>query len=237
MRNPARRSRNIGTAKQGHGRDNEMRVPFPMPRHAPALFFPERLGEITRRTLEFGNHEITFITEKPRPSNAHACSIEEIARVLNRVRVADLAGIEFVVLRQPKRKEELLHSVWGRYLRDYEFEGRFGHAIILEAMDLSRVLRWRKPLSAFWQEELELLRNEGHIVKETAKLYEIRSTLEAVRQTQLFRTLPHEIGHHVHASRVPNFNCLPAREKETFAEKYAREFSNETDEIGSARTP
>lgn len=222
MRNPTRRSRNLGKAKQGHGRDNEMAIPFPF---APKmLLFYERLGTCTRQTRIFDGNEITFIFEKTRKPNVHACSVEDIARVLSCIPAADLKGIDFVVLRQPKRKEEILSSVWGRYHPYGEFDNRFGGVIILEAMDLSRVLRWRKPQDAIWLEELEKLRGEGHEITETPKRFEIRSTLAAVRQTQLFGTVPHEIGHHVHASSHADYERLPTSEKERFAEDYARDF-------------
>lgn len=222
MRNPTRRSRNIGTAKQGHGRDNRLCVPLMVNRKAD--IFVERLSDSRRETRTIGSEEITFAIEKPRSDNAHACCVDDIARVLTFVPAADLRGIAFVVLRQPKRKEEILDGAWGRYFPEYALNGRWGSAIILEACDLSRVLRWRKPLHPSALQELNVLRAEGHEITETRKHFEIRSTLEAVRQTQLFGTLPHEIGHHVHASRDPNFDRLPAREKEAFAEKYAREF-------------
>lgn len=222
MRNPTRRSRNIGTAKQGHGRDNGMAIPFPT--EPEMLLFYERLGDCTRQTCEIAGHSITFLVEKTRKPNVHACSVEEIARVLDCIPTDDLKGIEFVVLRQPKRKEEILSPVWGRYHPYSEFDGRFGGVIILEAMDLGRVLRWRKPQDAFWLEELEQLRNEGHEITETRKHFEIRSTLAAVRQTQLFGTVPHEVGHHVHTLRGADFSRLPTSEKERFAKDYARDF-------------
>ncbi len=222
MRNPTRRNRNIGTAKQGYGRNNEMAIPFPF---APKmLLFYERLGTCTRQTRALNGNEITFIVEHPRKPNVHACSVEEIARVLSCIPAADMKGLDFVVLRQPKRKEELLRSVWGRYHPYGEFDNRFGGVIILEAMDLSRTLRWRKPQNAVWMEELEKLRREGHEVIETPKRYEIRSTLAAVRQTQLFGTIPHEVGHHVQAMNDSECYKLPTIEKERFAEDYARDF-------------
>lgn len=132
--------------------------------------------------------------------------------------------MDFVVLRQPKRKEEILSPVWGRYYPYSGFDTRYGGAIILETMDLSRVLHWRKPLNAMGMKELEKLRGEGHEITETPKRFEIRATVAAVRQTQLFRTLPHEIGHHVHASSHADYDRLPISEQERFAEDYARDF-------------
>ncbi len=229
MRNSTRRSRNIGTAKQGHGRDNAMAIPFPF--EPKALLFYERLGDCTRQTRTLNGQEITFIVEKTRKPNVHACSVDDIARVLSCIPAADLKGLEFVVLRQPKRKEEILSSVWGRYHPYGEFDNRFGGVIILEAMDLSRALRWRKPQDAIWLEELEKLRDEGHEITETPKRFEIRSTLAAVRQTQLFGTVPHEVGHHVQAMRNRDVDRLPTSEKERFAETYARDFMRKWGEL------
>lgn len=222
MRNPTRRSRNIGTARQGHGQNN--RLVLPSRTHPNWLRFFENLSDFTTQTRVFGENTLTFLIEKPRRPCVHACSIDDITRVLSFVPAQDLDGLKFIVLRQPKRKEEILSLVWGRYTCCFEFKNEFESAIILETMDLTRVLRWKKPLCACDVKELNLLRAENHLISETAKHFEIRSTLESVRQTQLLRTLPHEIGHHVHWKRDESFNQLPKREKEKFAEKYAREW-------------
>lgn len=229
MRNPTRRSRNIGTEKQGHGQNNRLTLPFttrPMPR----CFF-ENLHDVRTERCTVGEHLLLFLIEKPRSGVTHACSVDEVVRVLSCVPTADLEGLDFVVMRQPKRKEEILSPVWGRYLSLFEFNENSGSAIILESLDLRKPIRWQKPLSARWLEQLEKLRLQGHIITESKRFFDISSTLSAVRETQLFETLPHEAGHHVHSSTDERFGERTKREKEDFAEHYARRFMEKFGQI------
>jgi hypothetical protein len=223
MRNPSRRSRNIGKAKQGYGQNNRLVIPTRL--HPSWISFTENLNDYTSQIRLIHINPIAFLTEKPRVGCFHACSVEEIEQILLRISAEDLDGLELIVLRQPKRKEEILSPVWGRYI-PYLQIGKFnGSAIVLESLDLSRPLRWKKPILSGDEEEIALLCAEGHTITETKRYLEISSTLESVRQTQLFRTLPHEVGHHVHNWRDENFSERTKREKEDFAERYAREFA------------
>jgi hypothetical protein len=70
-----------------------------------------------------------------------------------------------------------------------------GPAIILEAVDLSLPQQWAKSLSPENVAELERLRADGHRIITTKRRHIIHSDLAAARTTQLYRTLPHEIGH------------------------------------------
>jgi len=222
MRNPTRRSRNIGTAKQGHGQNNEFSLPVVT---RPALrFYWENVRDYKSEIRVVGENRLTFIVETPRPAVAHACTVDEIVHVLSLFPAEDLRGLELVVLRQPKRKEELLNPVWGRYIRFVEIGNLSGTAIVLEALDSRKLIRWPNPLGRGDLGRLEKLRSQGHTVRETPRFYEIYSTLDAVKQTQLWETLPHEVGHHVHALTDPDFANRTKREKEDFAERYEREF-------------
>ena len=221
MRNPSRRSRNIGTAKQGHEQNN--RLTLPTSTHPPYRMFFENLQNVRTERRTLGEHSLLFLIEKPRPGVAHACSIDDIERVLSCV-APDLEGLRFIVLRQPKRKEEILSPVWGRWIPFFDFKNESGSAVILETLDLRKPLRWAKPLSAHWMEQVEKLREQRHTITESDRFFEISSTLEAVRETQLFETVPHEVGHHIHSRVDANFDERTTREKEDFAQKYAREF-------------
>ena len=46
----------------------------------------------------------------------HACTPQDILSVLELIEADHLAKISLIVLRQPKTKEEILHSVWGRFV-------------------------------------------------------------------------------------------------------------------------
>lgn len=65
---------------------------------------------------------------------------------------------------------------------------------------------------------------QGHVIRETHRFFEVLSTVEAVRETQLFQTLAHEVGHHVDSISDENFFNRTKREKEDFAERYEEAF-------------
>lgn len=164
--------------------------------------------------------------------------------VLNWLPAQDYSELAGVVLRQPKRKEQILAGVWGRFLclanvgrpQDGTVEGPL---LVLEARDPNR--RWRRSKHAGPEEaaELERLEGDGHVLRRTHSQTEVHSSLEAVRATQLYRTLPHEIGHLVdYCTQVPRDGLdadrcfelaqiywrLPVQEKESFAHRYADAF-------------
>lgn len=237
--NPTRRNRNIGTAKQGHGLENKMSIPRPS---VTAKFFYERLGDYKRNEIEINGKKYIFVIETTLADSQHACSIEDVARVLEFIPPADLEGLDLIVFRQPKRKEWILSSVWGRLIYCYEFEKRLCPAIILEAVDYTEKIRWKKRFSVDDRRELQCLIEDGHPIIDTGRFYEAPCEHANVRNTQLFRTLPHEIGHyldylnhvelpakagadtHEEWSRLRDvYNSRPASEKERFAHDYANQ--------------
>ena len=234
--NPTRRNRNIGTAKHGHGQNNKMVIPWPASTHK---IFHERLEKYRKTPRMIGGKEYVFVVEEVRPHSAHACSISDIVRILEHVPSKDLDGLDLIVFRQPKRKEQILSPVWGRLIYSYEFEKTGKPAIILESVDLESRLKWSKHLCVDIQHELERLIEDGHAFRDTGRHFEAGFEIEAVRNTQLYRTLLHEIGHYVHylevVERPDNENedfeawqkrsdkywSIPSDEKERFAHRYA----------------
>jgi hypothetical protein len=96
---------------------------------------------------------------------------------------------------------------------------------------LDRVQRWRKSLSPEDIQELDRLVRDGHQVISERRYYAIYTNLESIRATQLYRTLPHEIGHYVdYLNSVKDtgdndlFWSKPSKDKEAFAHRYATEF-------------
>jgi hypothetical protein len=151
----------------------------------------------------------------------------------------DSAGIAFVALRQPTRKQALLALVWGRLVYEAEVAGLSGPALILEAQQSPGALQWPKSLQPWVAAELEFLRSDGHEVSSEARSHCVVSGSQAMRATQLFRTIPHEVGHYVDyrqrviepSSSEAEFNrnlglfwSRPSREREEFADRYGREF-------------
>lgn len=191
---PERRNRNIGTAKQGHGRNN--RLVIPQPADSEQAFYErlERYRKVPRTIL---GKSFLFVVEETRPECVHACTVDDLTDVLARIPLEPLGELRLIVLRQPKRKEVILSSVWGRLQYGYEFEGATQPAIILEAIKPGDPFRWRKKLSLDEKAEIQRLRADGHLMHDTGRLLEWSLTIEACRSSQLYRTLLHEIGHYV----------------------------------------
>lgn len=143
-------------------------------------------------------------------------------------------------MRQPKRKEKLLSPVWGRLVYWSSTNDYSGAAIYLEAQEVNCLLKWSKSLTPEYAKELKRLENDGHLITSDRRYYTIKHTIEAIRNTQLYRTLPHEIGHYVDYVQTveqpsgDNFdlwNSLnklyankPQHDKEAFAHRYADRF-------------
>ncbi len=236
MRDATRRNRNIGTSKQGYGKDNELTIP------QPALIlksFYERLDNYKKITKTINGHDFLFIIEQTRETSEHACSVNDISKIIENIPGNDYGDLKLIVLRQPKRKEETLSPVWGRLIYSYEFEGDYYPAIIIEAMDFSRKFKWTKKLSVESQRELDRLREDGHLITDDKRNFVADYEIDNVRATQLYRTLIHEFGHFVHyqefverpgtndedyenwEKRYDLYFKLPKSEKEKFANKYA----------------
>lgn len=239
MKNSVRRNRNIGTENQGFSKDNKLVIPYTC---EIGFWFTERLQVYSVVKRLVNGVEVRFIVEQTRENSFHACTIDDIVEVLKLVPILDLEEINLVVLRQPKRKEEILNSVWGRLIYSYEYEGDIHPAIIIEAQNSERKLEWTKRMSVGTQEEFTCLKNDGHLFKETKRTYVAEFNLEAIRNTQLYRTVAHEIGHYVHylevvtrppikddieyEDRYHKYHALPRSEKEAFAHRYANELKD-----------
>ena len=235
MKNPIRRNRNIGTSKQGHGQNNLFEIPYPA---SSGKSFHERLGNYTVVERVINDHTFRFIIEKTRKTSFHACSVDDVATIITHIPKKDYGELTFIIFRQPKRKEEIHNPAWGRLVYYYEFEGEYFPAIILEAIDLTHKLIWKKKLSLEEQQEFARLNADGHAFVTGKKFHEANYELEAIRATQLYRTLPHEFGHYAHYLKIVGleqddeafedwekrshyYNKLPTSEKEQFAHRYA----------------
>ena len=236
MRNPIRRNKNIGTANQGFGQDNKLKIATP---YGELKSFYERLENYQKEIHSINGHEFLFVTEQTRENSVHSCSISDIKKIIQNIPSKDYGELKLIIRRQPKRKEEIISPVWGRLIYSYEFENDYFPAIILDAIDLTKKLKWTKKLTIEDQKELERLREDGHQFEETKREFIIPFTIENSRNTQLYRTLLHEFGHYVHyINSVPIFEdydydkkerlediyfSLPKGEKENYAHKYADE--------------
>lgn len=103
MHNPSKRNRNIGTVKQGHGQNNKMAIPFSF---EDGKEFYEKLVNYETITKTVNEHDFVFIIEETRKTSQHACSVEDIVTILNKINPKDFGELKFIILRQPKRKEQ-----------------------------------------------------------------------------------------------------------------------------------
>jgi hypothetical protein len=159
-----------------------------------------------------------------------------VIEVLKLLPQADREGVELIVFRQPKRKERIFSPVWGRMAYWAEIGKHSGVTVVIEAQPLDYSYTLTKSLVPLFAKELDLLREDGHSIVTGRKAIEVTCPPEAIRNTQLFRTLPHEIGHHrdfeEKVIRPENdggdwqtlrdlYFARPQREREEFANRYA----------------
>lgn len=246
MFNPVRRNRNIGTSKQGHGQSNKLTIASSC---VTSKSFYECLDNYEKTEININGHDFIFVVEQTRPNCQHACSISDLVQVIENIPEADYGELQLIILRQPKRKEELVSPVWGRFIYSFEFENAHAPAIIIEAIDYSKKLKWSKKLPVESQRELERLKADGHKFISGDRHFVAELKPENVRHTQLYRTLLHEFGHYVQylevverpAIRDEAFEIWEQRNemyfkisrshKEAFAHRYADNLRKQLSEL------
>jgi hypothetical protein len=147
------------------------------------------------------------------------------------------------VFRQPTLKQALLKPSWGRisYYAELFEPGKAPHSprpvIFLDAVSVSKPTRWSKHLGPADQQELDRLSLDGHVVRHTSKSVLVQYSYSSARNTQLYRTLLHEIGHWVdyvtkverpsdvegadYSELVGRYWARPQVDCEAFAHRYA----------------
>jgi len=219
-----RRNRRIGTAAHGHGADNRLVIPRP---RASGLQPTVRLGEYRVVHRQVAGRRRTFLVERTRADCWHACTIDDLCRILSHMPAADLAGPDLLfILRQPTRKQQLLAPVWGRLCFWLNIGPYEGTAVVLDAEQTPRTLRWSRHLDPSSARERGRLLDDGHEAAVDRRGTTFRVTLQSARNTQLYRTLPHEIGHLVDFDRhsTDRYRQRTALEREEAAHRYADSF-------------
>lgn len=219
--NPTRRNKHVGTKAHGHGRDNEFVIPQSW--HEPTCYF-EKLSAYVLVTRTIGTRELRFFVEPTRPDWFYPCSVDDICALLSHCSDDVLASFDFIVLRQPTRKQRLLAPVWGRAAFAFDIDKYSGAAIMIEAQAVAPI-SWPRSLAPESTRELERLRADGHEIRTTRRGMEIHVTPSSLRNTVLYRTLLHELGHHIDCKRSTEeqWACKTWMEKEDFAHRYALE--------------
>ncbi|WP_156970493.1 hypothetical protein [Andreprevotia chitinilytica] len=219
--NPTRRNRNIGTKAQGYGSNNKLTIPESW--HQPKRFY-ENLNAFKVITRTIAERDFHFFIEPTKPDWFYPCTVDDICKVLSHCPPEALAAFDLIVMRQPTRKQRILSPVWGRAIFFFDINQYSGPAIVIEAQDLSPI-GWGKSIDPELTRELERLRRDGHEVRNTRRGLEIRVTPTSLRNTALYRTLLHELGHHVDYQRSTEdeWDQKTRTEKEDYAHKYALE--------------
>ena len=244
--NPTRRNRKIGTKSSGYGQDNKLVIPWAWTENR---IFYERL--VNPVVVEIQVHSLSkhVIIEPTLKGFTHACTVDDIEKLLGLMPVEHIKDIKIFVLRQPKRKEQILAPVWGRLVYSSDIYGFSGATVYLEAQNPKQPWKWNKSLTPELAKELERLHEDGHVVETEKRQHIINSTLDTIRNTQLYRTLPHEIGHYVdYLTKVEEpgkdnpeqwavlnekYHARPSQEKESFAHRYADEFRKQQTSVGA----
>lgn len=256
-RDPTRRNRNIGTAKQGHGRDN--RDGLPRRWHGSGLQWDRgRPHTVVRRNI--AGRSLPFLVEHTRADCVHACTVDDVAAMLEllpswHVSASEwIPGLRGVVLRQPTHKEETHTPVWGRLGYFVDVDGDSGPVVFLEAQTVPMLADWGKSVNPSGRRELDRLVEMADTVERTRGGHTLGFDLAGVRRVQLDHTLAHELGHvadwveKVHVpwmseddddearldGLIDRYFQRPSVEREEFAHRYADDAMAELRRAGSA---
>jgi len=127
--------------------------------------FWERIDDAREVTRIIGNRTIKFYVQQTLTDCIHACTVDDIAHLLRYLPSKDWEGIGAVLLRQARRKEQTLASVWGRLAYAVDLvkkSGRVvyrGPAIVLEAVNPIAPVKFGRGLSIDSLDELDRLRS------------------------------------------------------------------------------
>lgn len=231
--NPTRRNRNIGTSKAGHGDNNNFDIPDS---YRDSRIFWEKVDNYSVITKKVNDMEMKFIIEPTKKGYSHCCTIDDITYLISHLPSEDTEGIGLFIFRQPKRKESIFSSVWGRLGFNLSIDNYVGPGIIIEAVDVTAPIYWNKSLTPDKAIELERLKEDGHKITLNKREYIIEVSVESARATQMYRTILHELGHWKQWRNIviipseegidelrDKYFSIPEQERETFANRYADE--------------
>lgn len=241
---PERRNRNIGTAASGHGQSNRMTIPNSrLDRFGMETVYQERIKPTHVETVEIGNSSLVVLYEEPRPGFTYGCSPGDVTHLLSLVPEDDLNQIDLIIFRQPTNKQARHNPVWGRLRYCAAIGNHLGPAIYLEAQKIGASFSWKRKLNPDDQTELSRLRSAGNMITETKREFVITPTENSIRNTLLYQTLLHEVGHWVQFEKEALdettslsadlklardlYFAKPTAERERFAHRYADEMAHE----------
>jgi hypothetical protein len=232
--NPTRRNKNIATSAQGFKKRNAFDIPSSS--NDERAFYTKLIDPVEIE-CSLSRHYFTCLVEPVKTGFRYYLSVSDVIEVLKLIPEADRVDVKVIAFRQPKRKERIFSSVWGRMAYWTDFGQHRGTSIVIEALPLNYSYRLEKNLEPYFAKEIEALRQDGHMIDITKRHIEINCPPEAIRTTQAFRTLPHEIGHSLdYQQKVDRpyergeadyetlrglYFARPKLEREAFADRYA----------------
>ncbi|MEP3277745.1 MAG: hypothetical protein ABJN26_18780 [Stappiaceae bacterium] len=159
-------------------------------------WYVERLNPTRFEEHHIRGNSVKVLYETPYDGFTYGCSPKDTMHLLSHVPNDDCYHIEFIIFHQPTRKQIQLDSAWGR-LWYYANFGKYGSgpAIYLEAQEINSQIKWSRKLNLEGQAELKRLREDGHLIDETKRDFIITLREKTIRNTVLYRTLLHELGH------------------------------------------
>ncbi len=239
---PERRNRNIGTNSSGYSKSNDMRIPESwQDKYGNYSLYYERLELAYVREVLIGDFQTKILYDKPHDGFSYGCSPTDVIKLLTLVSESVPTIPDIIAFRQPTRKQRQQFPVWGRFLYSAEFGRNEGTAIVLEAQELGTSLRWSKHMNLEDRAEYERLIGDGHSFVETKRHFEAHFAEDGIRNTKLYRTLLHELGHlaDYHQKVLSEETALdpdqavaadlyfarPTSEREVFAHRFAEDLS------------
>jgi hypothetical protein len=239
---PERRNRNIGTKRAGYAKSKDMRIPESwLDKHGNCSLYYERLELAHVEEVTIGDLEFKILYEQPRDGFSYGCSPSDVIKLLSMAAKIVPALPKIIALRQPTRKQRQQFPVWGRFLYFAELGKHRGTTIILEAQELGASLKWSKSMSLEDRAEYERLARDGHYFMETKRDFRAHLAENGIRNTNLYRTLLHELGHLTdYHQKVLNkqtaldpdqsvaadlYFSRPTQEREVFAHRFAEDLS------------
>lgn len=227
-----------------------MRIPESwLDKHGNVSSYFERLDVDEERDVTIGDHHLKILYENLRQGFTYGCSPPDVIKVLTAA--ADLAPSlpDIVAFRQPTRKQQQQKPVWGRFVYAADIGKHWGSAIILEAQELGAPLYWPKRMTLDDRAEYQRLRADGHLFEETKRHFRATLLEGPIRNTKLYRTLLHELGHlaQYHRDVADPKTALdededvasdlyfskPSSEREAFAHKFAENLGDHLRSTGA----
>ena len=201
---------------------NDMRIPESwQDKHGNFSVYYERLEYARVQEAIIGDFQLKILYEQPQEGFTYGCSPSDVVKILSAAMHLVPGLPDIIAFRQPTRKQRQHKPVWGRFLYFTEFGKHQGTAILLEAQELGATLKWSKRMTLDDRAEYDRLIGDGHFFKEAKRHYEAKLLKHPVRNTILYRTLLHELGHWVqYHQEVLNGPTALDEDRDTTSELY-----------------